>query len=137
MDQNEKQKKAEERQARPWLEWVASGTGFVLAAGAMGYLLWNGITDTDQPPAVQIRAERIVEQTPGYTVEIRAVNTTRSPASTVVIEGELIQDGQTIETSETIFNFVPGRSEAHGGLYFTHDPRALHLELRPKGYTRP
>ena len=137
MTGNEQQKRDARQQGTPWLEWLASGIGLVLALGGIGYLLWDGLTAEGQPPAIQVHAERIVERNPGYTVEIRATNSSPSTAETVVIEGELKRDGQAIETSQATFDFIPGRSEVRGGLYFSHDPRKLTLDFRPKGYVRP
>lgn len=137
MNQNDSQEQDDKRQGTPWLAWSASGVGLLLAVGGIGYILWDGISRGGQPPSVQVEAERIVERQPGYIVEIRATNQSGSTAATVVIEGELKRDGQTIETSEATFDFIPGGSERRGGLYFTQDPRQLELEFRPKGYTRP
>lgn len=120
-----------------WLEWTASGTGLILAVGGIAYILWIGVTAADRPPEVQVEARRIVERQPGYTVEIAARNMSGNTAAGVVVEGELRRGGQTVETSETTFDYVPGRSERQGGLYFTQDPRQFELELRPRGYVKP
>ncbi|MDQ4061153.1 MAG: TIGR02588 family protein [Pseudomonadota bacterium] len=121
----------------PWLEWVASGIGLVLATGTIGYMSWQAFRADDAPPAVVVRMERIVPGGAGYTVEIRAANRGDATAAQVRIEGELKRDGQTVETSETTFDYVPGRSERKGGLFFNQDPRPLTLELRAKGYAQP
>ena len=132
-DDSQEQKK----QGTTWLEWLASGIGLILAVGSIGYVLWNGITGTDQPPDVQVQAQRIVDRQPGYTVQILAINLSERTAATVLVEGELKRDGRTIETSEATFDFIAARSERRGGLYFSNDPRQYELELRPKGYVRP
>jgi uncharacterized protein (TIGR02588 family) len=69
--------------------------------------------------------------------EIRARNRSGHTAAGVVVEGELKRDGQTVETSETTFDYIPGRSERRGGLYFENDPRQMELTVRPKGYANP
>ena len=42
-----------------------------------------------------------------------------------------------METSGTMFAFVPPESEREGGLSFERDPRGLDLDVRATGYTRP
>lgn len=125
------------QQGTSWLEWTASGLGLVLAVGGIGYLLWDGMTGGSQPPAVQVEMRGIVDRQPGYTVEFRASNRSGNTAASVVIEGELRRDGETIESSETTFDYIPGRSQRRGGLYFSNDPRQFELQLRPKGYVDP
>lgn len=137
MSENRQQKHGDSQQGNPLLEWIASGIGLVLAVGGIGFLLWNGITADETPPAIEVQAERVLERRSGYTVEIRAINSSPRTAETVVVAGELKRDGQTVETSQTTFQFVPGHSEERGGLYFSRDPRDLQLELRPKGYVKP
>lgn len=126
-----------EQQGTPWLEWTASGLGLILAVGGIGYILWEGVTSGGQPPAVQVEVQTIVDRQLGYIVEIRATNRSGNTAAGVVIEGEIKRGGQTVETSETTFDYIPGRSERRGGLYFENDPRQMELTVRPKGYTEP
>lgn len=127
----------EEQTGTPWLEWTAAGLGLLLAVGIIGFIILDGVSGNGQPPAVEVESRNILDRQPGYTVEIRAINRSGSTAATVVVEGELKRDGETIETSETTFDYVPGHSERQGGLYFSRDPRQFDLELRPKGYIRP
>jgi uncharacterized protein (TIGR02588 family) len=80
----------------------------------------------------------VVELRHGHLVEVRAINERRATASRLKHEGVLVgRDGAAIERSQTTLDYLPGRSERAGGLFFTRDPRDLDLRLRPPGYVRP
>lgn len=123
--------------SRPLLEWVASGTGLVLAVTGISYIVWNGITASDGPPSVTVQLEGTVEAGDGYVAEIVAENHAAATAAHVTVGGELKREGQTIETSRTEFDYIPGQAVRNGGLYFQQDPREFELELRAFGYSRP
>jgi uncharacterized protein (TIGR02588 family) len=123
--------------SRPLLQWIASGTGLVLAVTGTGYIVWNGITASDGPPSVTVELEGTVELGDGYVAEIVAENHAAATAAHVTVAGELKRDGQTIETSRTEFDYIPGHAMRNGGLYFQQDPREFELELRAYGYSRP
>lgn len=125
------------RSTRPWLEWLASGIGLTLALVGIGLLIWNGLTASDAPPRVEVQLQRVIPSGDGYVAEVIATNHTDTTAATVTVQGELKQNGQTVETSQTQFGYVPGQARRNGGLYFRQDPRRFTLELRALGYIRP
>jgi len=86
---------------------------------------------------VTVEPLEIIDTEAGFTVRLRVVNLGDETASDVVIEGELKRGDEMVETSETTFPYVPGRSEREGGLFFSQDPRSLAMELRALGYTAP
>ena len=67
MSENGQEKLGGGQQGTPLLEWLASGLGLLLAVGGIAFLLWNGITADDRPPAIEVQAERMVERSSGYT----------------------------------------------------------------------
>ncbi|MGD9615142.1 MAG: hypothetical protein AB7H90_21875 [Alphaproteobacteria bacterium] len=125
------------QQSSPGLEWLASGLGLVLAVSAIGYIVWEGLQRTGFPPVVTVHVERTVETAAGYVVEIRAANQGDTTAATVEVEGGLVRDGQTVETGGVTFDYLPGRSERKGGLFFKRDPRLYTLQIRAKGFVQP
>lgn len=143
--QAEQQQRQEQRQQQtggaarqPWLEWVASGLGLALALGVIGVILWEGLRSEDGPPAVVVQVECVVATAAGYVVEFRAVNRGEATAAKLQVQGELKRGGETIETGEVSFDYIPGHSERRGGLVFSQDPRPpLTLELRATGYAEP
>lgn len=124
-------------QATPLLEWVVGGLGALLVGSAIALLVYHSLTRDRTPPDVRLVAERVLDLRTGYLVQFRAFNEGRSAAAQLTIEGELVgPDGKT-ELSEAVFEYLPPRSGREGGLYFSQDPRAGQLSLRPKGYVEP
>jgi uncharacterized protein (TIGR02588 family) len=126
-----------QQQSTPWLEWLASGLGLVLAVGAIVYIAWEGLQRTGLPPVVTVHGERTVETAAGYVVEIRAINQGDTTAAMVEVEGELMRDGETVETGSATFDYLPSHSERKGGLFFKQDPRLHTLQIRAKGFVHP
>jgi uncharacterized protein (TIGR02588 family) len=123
--------------ATPWLEWIASGIGLVLALGTFGIITAEMLSATRPVPAVVVDMDGVVETPAGFVALIRARNPSDATAARVEIEGELRQDDAVLETSRIEFDYVPARSERRGGLYFRHDPRQYRLEARALGYSEP
>ena len=122
----------------PVLERIAAGVGLALMLAIVGSVGWKAYQETgDQPPSIEVRTERIVAAGGGWVVEFMAVNRSPSTAAAVQIEGRLSRDGGEVATSQTSLDYVPGRSERGGGLFFEEDPRAHELSLRALGYTEP
>lgn len=121
----------------PLWEQAVAVVAFLLVAGLMGYLVWQVLTQKNTLPIVTIRTVAIEPQTNGYLVRFEASNTGDVTASAVKIAGLLTRDGATIEASHVIIDYLPGRSMARGGLWFTQDPSQGELVLRPVGYVDP
>ena len=122
----------------PVLEWIVSALGLVLTIGialVIGREALSG--ETTQPPAIEVRATRIVPQPSGYLVEIEASNRSGGTAAIVEIEGALMAGESEVETSGLTLDYVPGHATRKGGLYFRRDPRAHRLEVRALGYQEP
>lgn len=75
----------------------------------------------------------------GFVVEVTAVNRSGGSAAAVEVEveGALMSGDAAIETSSLIFDYVPGRAERKGGLFFTQDPRRHRFAVRALGYQEP
>lgn len=119
------------------LEWVVAGIGAAIIVSAIGYLLWYGLTHPYAPPALRIEKEAIMPAPEGFLVVLRVRNEGGSTAASVHVGGELVDNGQVIEQSETVLDFVPESSESEAFLQFTRDPQAFSLRLRVKGMTEP
>ena len=121
----------------PPIEWVVAAIGLLLVAGSIGFLIYEAITQNDAPPAVVVEVDRIHPVDGGHLVLLRIRNTGGQTAEGLVVEGELRQGDQTVERSETTIDYAPGYSERKGGLFFTRDPNAHSLHLRPLGFEEP
>ena len=141
MDSETARKQGEARtaggDATPWLEWIASGIGLILALGTLGTITVEMLSGGRPIPSVVVDMDGVVETPAGFVALIRARNPANATAAKVEIEGELRQGDDLLETSRVEFDYVPARSERRGGLYFKHDPRQYRLEARALGYSEP
>lgn len=130
---------AKERRKPSGVEWMVGLAAGLMLAVALGFLSFEAIRDSDEPPMVMLRAEEVV-QTPqgGYLVEILAGNRGGKTARALTIEGRLVgPGGEAAETSQVTLTWIPARAERRAGLIFRHDPRRYRLELEPKGFEYP
>lgn len=118
-------------------EWVAAAVSTALVLAVVGYLLYDAVARPRTPPSIQVAADTVLRSGGLWLVEFRARNAGYKTAAAVKIEGELLRADSSVEISEAVLDYVPGRSERHGGLFFRHDPRAYRLELRAHGYQEP
>lgn len=118
-------------------EWVAAAVSTALVLGVVGYLLYDAVARPQTPPAIEVAADTVLQAGGLWLVEFRATNDGHETAAAVKIEGELMRADSSVETSEAVLDYVPGRSVRHGGLFFRHDPRGYRLELRAHGYQEP
>ena len=113
---------------RRWGRWVALGLLVLLvlfvAWSVASYLaVASGVSKANDRVPAGVR--RQLAKKDGLLV---------STPTTILVLGT---DGGTIETSDTTLDYLPGRSEREGGLFFSRDPRGFDLRLRPKGYMKP
>jgi uncharacterized protein (TIGR02588 family) len=126
-----------ELEAIPIWEWIVAAIGLVLVASVIGFLLYEALTGNQMPPHVKLSIGSVVQTSNGYLIQLTAVNQGGSTAKGVIIEGELRRGLEAVERSETTIDFLPSRSEKRAGLFFTQDPRAFKLHVRPFGYEEP
>ena len=121
------------------LEWLVAALGLVLVVGGVAILLVDASREggADAAPQIGVRIDS-VGVTPGgaYFVRYSAVNTGRRTAADVGIAAEL-RDAEGTETTHATVDFVPGRSERHGGLFFRRDPRRGAVRVWAEGYQDP
>jgi uncharacterized protein (TIGR02588 family) len=118
-------------------EWVAAAVSTVLVLAVVGYLLYDAVARPRTPPSIQVAADTVLQSGGLWLVEFRASNGGHETAAAVKVQGELTRADSSVEISEAVLDYVPGRSVRHGGLFFRHDPRAYRLELRAHGYQEP
>ncbi|MBA2239604.1 MAG: hypothetical protein H0W24_13045 [Lysobacter sp.] len=132
------QEKPEGHAKKPMLEWVSAGIGLALTLAMLGFLGWKAIDTSEAvPPAVAIDTGAITRVGAGYVVEITATNESATTAAGVEVEGRIMREGRVLATSTVTFDYVPGRSSRHGGMFFEQDPAAGMLQARALGYSDP
>jgi uncharacterized protein (TIGR02588 family) len=121
----------------PLFEWLMAIVGLILVVGSIGYLLYQAVKGDAMPPDISFEVTLISPISNGYLVNFRAMNQGDVTAKGLMVEGQLTDAGQEIETSETSLDYMPSHSEREGGLFFTQDPRQFELQLRAVGYEQP
>ena len=121
----------------PPLEWAAAAVGLLVALVLLAIVAREAFVTRDESvPELTATAERVVATASGHVVEVRVDNASSQAAAAVQIEGTMGEGGNE-ETSIATIDYVPGRSEAKGGLIFSRDPRGGRFELRVTGYEIP
>ena len=118
-------------------EWVAAAVSTALVLFVLGLLSYDAVARPQTPPAVEVRADTVLQSGGMWLVEFEAFNRGHSTAAAVKVEGRITGAAGEAETSEAMLDYVPGRSRRRGGLFFRQDPRGRGLELRVHGYQEP
>jgi uncharacterized protein (TIGR02588 family) len=121
----------------PLLEWIVALVGLILVSGSIGFLVYQAITRNASPPDIILNISSITTISNGYLVKFQAINKGESTAKGLIVEGQLKDGNEEIETSETTLDYLPSHSKREGGLFFTKDPRQFELRLRALGYEQP
>ena len=125
------------RDAIPPLEWAAAALGLLAVLVLLAIIGREAVTGNERPvPVLRAEVERVAATPAGHVVEFRVRNLSEQTAAAVQVEGT-IKGGAEDKTSSATIDYVPGRSEAKGGLIFSSDPRGGNLELRVTGYEIP
>lgn len=118
-------------------EWVLAGVGLVLLVASVGYLLFYQWSSRDEPPDPALEVVAIHQQQGRFLVRVRVHNRSHTTAADLRVSGELRRGEEVVERSETEFPYLASESSHEGGLFFTHDPRTLRLELSAESYQVP
>ena len=122
----------------PALEWIAAGVGLIVTLALFGVIGKEALEGPDRrPPDLVTPVERTTPVTESWVVEVVVANRSPATAAQVVVEGNLLQNGEVTATGKATFDYVPGHSEVHGGLILSEDPSAGELRLRALGYAKP
>jgi uncharacterized protein (TIGR02588 family) len=120
----------------PLAEWIVSGIGLLMVGTTVGYLVYASLTKEDSPPDVAVEVLSVVPLRQGYLAKFLARNLGEQGANDVHIMG-IHGSGSTAEESEAVIDFLPGKSERRGGLFFSSEPSPKSLSLRASGYQEP
>lgn len=121
----------------PICEWLAAGTGLVLTLVVIGYLVFDGLTAGDGPPALSVTSQPAQAIFGGYVLPLTVRNDGDATAADVEVHGTLQRDGAVIEERRARFASVAAEGEARGGLVFQTNPRDYRVRLEVQGYAEP
>jgi len=134
---NREPRKKRNASEAPLAEWVVGGLGLLLTAAAIAVLATEALQRDRTPPAVSVATLGVNPQPAGWLVEILVSNDGGKTAAALSVEGSLAGSDGIVETSQATIDYLPPYSRRRAGLFFTHDPAGLELELRPMGYEEP
>jgi uncharacterized protein (TIGR02588 family) len=109
----------------------------VLAVALFACVGWQALNGPSEPPVLVVEVSAIQQTAGGYRVDFVIRNDAASAAAQVEVEGTLEQEGGAEQTGRASFDYIPGDSERHGGVFFKDDPRRGRLTLRATGYAAP
>ena len=121
----------------PLSEWIVAAIGAVLVIGVIGFMVYQAVAGDTSPPNISIQTRAIHESENGFLVEVTVINQGGQTAGGLLIEGELSDGEEAIETSQATLSYVPAQSQRSSGLFFTEDPRQHALKVRALGYETP
>jgi uncharacterized protein (TIGR02588 family) len=126
------------RVEKNWLEWLVFGVGLALVASTLAFLLYDGATQPDTPPEVEVTLGEPRPGGRGFLVPVTLFNRGGQTAEGVTVEVVLEGAGAPEpERGEFTVAFLPRRSRREGWVVFTSDPRAGRLKARALGYEKP
>jgi uncharacterized protein (TIGR02588 family) len=120
-----------------WIEWA---TGALSAILVLVVIIWIGkdaLMDRDVSPNLEGRVIEVEARSHGYQVLFEMRNGSSQTASQVTVRGEILDTLKTLETAETVMDYVPGHSRAKGGLVFQNDPRGRSISIRAISFVDP
>lgn len=119
--------------AVPLLEWVAAALGLLVLLAMLSVMALEIFSGGDDDlPLLSVRIEAVSATPAGHAAQFVVSNRSSQTAAAVQVEGKLGD-----EVASASIDYVPGRSEARGGLLFRGDPRTGAVELSVTGYELP
>ena len=116
----------------PALEWITAALGLIVFLGLLAVLVRAALAGGDDDvPLLSAGIEAVTAVPNGHVVRFVVANASGQTAAAVQVEGTLGE-----ETASATLDYVPGRSEAKGGLMFKADPVAG-VEVSVLGYELP
>ena len=126
-------RRAQDKDPVPALEWAAAAIGLLAALALLGILGREAMSGSpDEVPILETRLVAIESTPAGHVVQFEVANRSGQTAAAVQVKG-VAGD----EESDAEIDYVPGRSQARGGLLFRDDPRGQEIEIRVTGFQEP
>jgi uncharacterized protein (TIGR02588 family) len=126
-----------QRRTRPLIEWVVAGISLLITIALVGTIGWKAMQGPPTKPQIALNVTSITASGENYLVEFSAFNHGDQTVAGVTVEGRLTVDGRETEVKQATLDYVPGRSQTKGGLFFRSNPRRGDLQVTASGYQLP
>jgi uncharacterized protein (TIGR02588 family) len=106
-----------------WLEWLALGVSAIVLVALVGFLVYDGTTDTGRPPspAVELRTGEAYTIDHGWIVPATIRNDGEVAAEGLVLRASATVGG-TDEESELSIDYLPAGTEVDVSFGFSSEP---------------
>ena len=106
-----------------WLEWVVLGVSVAAVAGLVGFLVVDGLTDTERPPepVITLQTDAAYDVGDGWILPALATNDGDEAAEALALRATATVDGVD-EASEVTIDFLPAGTEVEISFGFSGPP---------------
>jgi uncharacterized protein (TIGR02588 family) len=119
------------------IEWVLGALSAAMVVAIIGFLLYQALAVSVRPPQFDVVAGKTERRGDAYYVAFQVFNRGGATVADVTVEGQLMDGDRSLETGETVLDYLPGQSERQGALVFRNDPGRHRLLLGVRGYREP
>jgi uncharacterized protein (TIGR02588 family) len=120
-----------------WLEWVALAVSAVVLVALIGFLVYDGATDTGRPPspAVELHLDEAYTIDGGWIVPATVRNDGEVAAEAIVLRATTtVGDGE--EESELALDYLPAGTEVEISFGFSAAPES-EVSVQVVGFRLP
>jgi uncharacterized protein (TIGR02588 family) len=111
--------------------------GALLLAAGVSFLVYEGLTQGDQPGAVIVTVTGIRNVGSAHLVRFSVHNEGSETLSLLHLTARLTDGTSEIETAQAVIDYLPAHSEQKGGVYLRNDPNRYTLQIDAAGYMEP
>jgi uncharacterized protein (TIGR02588 family) len=123
---------------RSLAEWISFGVSLSILALLVGAIVYQWITEENQPPILSVTTEKNIRQAKGqFYVPFTVANTGNETAESVEVMAELDVNGKMEEIGSQQINFLSGGETQSGAFILNRNPDRGKLIVRVTGYKLP
>jgi uncharacterized protein (TIGR02588 family) len=128
----------DKKDSRSFAEWVSFGISLSVLALLVGSIVYQWITEENQPPILSVTTDKDIRQAKGqFYVPFTVANTGNETAESVEIMAELDVNGTMEEIGSQQIDFLSGGETQSGAFILNRNPDRGKLIVRVTGYKLP